>query len=122
MVTWLFQQMLEEIGEHETHAAGVLAQHEQLRTASGRVTPTQTAQLVREIGQLKDQAQRHCDELHKAVQQQHTYEDQVDELTTLIQDAQKKLDGAPLAASSVEGLKQQITEHNVCAYLTMCDY
>ena len=106
--------MLADIEDHQAHAELVLTQHEELRSAAGRFTPTQGKELGREIGQLREQAIRRRDELKKAVEQQEEYETEVQGLTVMIQEAQKKLDSAPVAASSVEALKEQIAKHNVC--------
>lgn len=70
--------------------------------------------LAAEINTLLQQAHEDCDELREAVAQQEQYETEMKQLTMSIKEAQEQLLGSPIQASSVEALKQQITEHNVC--------
>ena len=105
--------MVDDIEKHESRVARVLTKHEELRTRTGSESPTRTQELTGEIQELKHKALKYKGELEEAVEQQIAYEEEVAELSQNIADAQERLEEAPMAASSVERLKQQIADHNV---------
>ena len=80
----------------------------------GEDSPLHNTKLAAEINTLLQQAHEDCDELREAVAQQEQYEMEMKQLTKSIAEAKEQLLGSPIQASSVETLKQQISEHNVC--------
>lgn len=64
---------------------------------------------------LLDQARKDRDELREGVAEQERYEAELRSLSSSITDAQERLLGSPIQASSVDDLKAQILERNVSA-------
>ena len=91
----------------------MLQKHAELHSAVGEDIPLHNTKLAAEINTLLQQAHTDCDELRDAVAQQDQYESEMRQLNKSIKDAQEKLLGSPIQASSVETLKQQISERNV---------
>lgn len=97
----------------------ILTQHEKLRALSGNLAPThQGEQLATEINDLKMAAIHRKDELASALEQQESYEKQVTEISKIITNTRATLEVAPPPATTVEGLQQQITDHNVGVHST----
>ena len=108
------QNLISDIESHKGKALFVLQKHAELHAAIGEDSPLHNTKLAAEINTLLQQAHEDCDELREAVAQQDQYESEMRQLTKSIKEAQEQLLGSPIQASSVETLKQQISEHNVC--------
>ena len=111
---FFLQNLISDIEGHKGKALFVLQKHAELHAQVGEDIPLHNTKLAAEINTLLQQAHTDCDELRDAVAQQDQYESEMRQLTKSIKDAQEKLLGSPIQASSVETLKQQITERNVC--------
>ena len=72
---------------------------------------------VAEINALLDQAHTDRDELRDAVSQQVKYEAELQALSSSMNEANAKLIGSPIRASSVDDLKKQVYERNVSFYM-----
>lgn len=112
------QKLLEDIESHRNRALMVLHKHSELRTLAGDSTPGQQTKMATEIKQLQGVAREQSEQLKEAVAQQDQYEVDIKHLTAAISQAQQKLLTSPVTASSVDALKKQIAEHNVCTSLT----
>ena len=66
------------------------------------------------MGQLKQRAVSQQEQLKEAVVKVEKYKEEVTTLTRMIAQAQQRLQTAPVAESSVDGLRQQLVEHSVC--------
>lgn len=106
------ENLISDIDSHKGKALFVLQKHAELHHAIGEDSPLHNTKLAAEINTLLQQAHEDCDELREAVAQQDQYESEMRQLTKSIKDAQEQLLGSPIQASSVETLKQQISEHN----------
>ncbi|XP_023932384.1 nesprin-1-like [Lingula anatina] len=106
------ERLLSDIKKHGSKANTILARHEELRCMAGDFSPTRGAQLSTEIARLQNEAKDQYEKLVSAIAQQEKYEAEISRLTLLITEAQQKLTTSPVVASSVEGLKKQIAEHN----------
>ena len=112
-----FQRLLDDIKSNRARTEVVLEEHAALRDRSGETTPSQGHRLLQEIGQLEETAEYQCTELRAAVAEQEQYETEIRHLNAAISEAQQQLLASPVRASTVEALKQQIAEHNVCTSL-----
>ena len=111
------QRLLDDIKSNRARTEVVLEEHAALRDRSGETTPSQGHRLLQEIGQLEETAEYQCTELRAAVAEQEQYETEIRHLNAAISEAQQQLLASPVRASTVEALKQQIAEHNVCTSL-----
>ena len=114
MIILFSQNLISDIEGHKGKALFVLQKHAELHAAVGEDSPLHNTKLAVEINTLLQQAHEDCDELREAVGQQEQYEAEMKQLTKSITEAQERLLGSPIQASSVETLKKQISEHNVC--------
>ena len=114
----MFQRLLDDIKSNKSRTEVVLEQHASIQDRSGESTPSQGDRLLQEIGQLEEAAEFQCSELRAAVAEQEQYETEIRHLNAAISEAQQQLLASPVRASTVEALKQQIAEHNVCTSLT----
>lgn len=111
-----FQKLLKDIEGHRNRADIVLQKHAELRSSLGDVSPSHGQNLVNEISNLEKMAEEQYEHLQRAVAQQDQCDSDIRHLTAAIDDAQEKLMTSPSDASTVEGLKKQIAEQNVCIY------
>ena len=106
------QTLLTEIEKHEMELTALLARQQQVLPASGLSTKGQ--RLSTKMDQLKQQTVSQQEHLKDAVAKVDKYKDEVAALTHMIAQAQQRLQAAPDAESSVDGLRQQLAEHTVC--------
>ena len=109
------QQLIGDIESHQSHADTVLRQHHMFRSATGRITPTDSDRLRNEIEQLHEQALRRKSAIEEALKQQKEYETEVSQLQTEVAQAQEELQEMPVNAANLKTLKEQIARHNVGA-------
>ena len=115
----MFQRLLDDIKSNKARTEVVLDEHDALRDRSGQTGAPSTGQrLLQEITQLEETAEDQCSELRAAVVEQEEYENQIRHLNGAIAEAQQQLLASPVRATTVDALKQQIAEHNVCSTLT----
>ena len=107
------QQLIGDIESHQAHADSVLRQHQMFRSASGRITPTDSERLRNEIEQLYEQALRRRSAIQEALTQQQQYEADVEKLQVEVSQAQEELLQMPVNAADIQTLKLQIARHNV---------
>ena len=107
------QKVLADLEKQEAHISHVLTKQEELYSQTGSDPLPGAQALADQLQQLKDQAVKHRDELEQALNQQNAYEEEVQDLYQNISQAQQKLQETPVVASSVQGLQQQIADHNV---------
>ena len=108
------QKVVKEIERHEGKVQGILSKHDQLRTStSDDESSVKGAELSGDIVNLKEEATKKRDELKDALGLKQNLYDEATELHAMINDAQKKLEAEPVSSATVDGLKEQIAEHNV---------
>ena len=110
------QTLLREIERHDLEMTSALARQRQILPASDLTAKGQL--LTTRMGQLKRHAVSKQEQLTVAVAKVDKYKEEVVTLTRLIGVAQLRLRAAPVADSSVDGLRQQLVEHNVCMAVT----
>lgn len=107
------KDLINDIESHKGKALYVLEKHAELHAAVGEESRLHNTNLAAEINTLLEQAHADRDELREAVVQQEQYESELRSLSSSINEAQEKLIGSPIQASSVNDLRAQITERNV---------
>ena len=109
----LLQDLINDIEGHRGKALYVLDKHAELHAVVGEESRLHNTNLASEINTLLEQAHTDRDELRESVAQQELYETEMRSLTSSISEAQERLIGSPIQASSVNDLRTQITERNV---------
>ena len=107
------QNLIHDIEGHKGKAIFVLEKHAELHATVGEESRLHNTHLAAEINTLLEQAHQDREELREAVQQQEQYEKEMNSLSSSISEAQARLIGSPIQASSVKDLKEQILERNV---------
>ena len=112
-----FQCILEDIKKNKVHAESLLYEYDMQLSEEYHFDLSDGHSLIQEISYIENLASVQCMELREAFDEQEQYEKEIFDLNGAISEVKQQLITSPSRVSSVDALKQQISNHNVRFYV-----